>query len=442
MNKILLLSLSLSLLGLLSCSNAKKLKRSKLSEYQQIIEDSPVFKKSFTGFHLFDPESGIILHSKNGDLYFNPASNTKLLTFYTCLNLLGDSIPGIRYLETGDSVIFWGTGDPSLAHPYLSSNDRVFNFLKKQKKKLFFSSANFKDHRFGSGWQWDDYYFYYQAEKAALPYHANVIKVDKEENDPYFRVEPGYFSSSFSLNDSLEGNSLKRISDYNIFEYNKVMQSQVYANEHPFIYSDELIINLVTADINKPIGLLPDYPLPHESTKYIYSVAVDTLYRRLLQESDNFIAEQLLLLCSDAVFGNLETAQIIEYATDSLIFDLPDEAIWADASGLSRYNLFTPRSIVYLLDKIRKKIPEERLFHLFPTGGVSGTIEDWYAGEDKPFVFAKTGTLSNNHCLSGYLITASGKPLIFSFMHNNYKGDSKPFKQEMERVLRAIYAEE
>jgi D-alanyl-D-alanine carboxypeptidase/D-alanyl-D-alanine-endopeptidase (penicillin-binding protein 4) len=80
------------------------------------------------------------------------------------------------------------------------------------------------------------------------------------------------------------------------------------------------------------------------------------------------------------------------------------------------------------------------MFALFPAGGESGTIKNWYAaldGED-PYVYAKTGTLSNNHCLSGFLITKSGRKLLFSFMNNHYVTSSSIVKAEMEKVLRHI----
>jgi D-alanyl-D-alanine carboxypeptidase/D-alanyl-D-alanine-endopeptidase (penicillin-binding protein 4) len=64
-----------------------------------------------------------------------------------------------------------------------------------------------------------------------------------------------------------------------------------------------------------------------------------------------------------------------------------------------------------------------------------GTIRNWYGGQESAYVYAKTGTLSNKHCLSGYLRTKSGRLLIFSFMHNNYVGSSTPVKEEMEKVL-------
>jgi D-alanyl-D-alanine carboxypeptidase/D-alanyl-D-alanine-endopeptidase (penicillin-binding protein 4) len=90
-----------------------------------------------------------------------------------------------------------------------------------------------------------------------------------------------------------------------------------------------------------------------------------------------------------------------------------------------------------MLEKINQLLPQEQLFHIFPAGGVSGTIKRWYAPEkgQQPYVYAKTGTLSNQHALSGYLVTKSGKMLIFSFMHNNFTGSINTIRQEMQDIF-------
>ncbi|MEQ9412878.1 MAG: D-alanyl-D-alanine carboxypeptidase, partial [Cyclobacteriaceae bacterium] len=134
----------------------------------------------------------------------------------------------------------------------------------------------------------------------------------------------------------------------------------------------------------------------------------------------------------------LKTDIAIEYVKSKFLFDLPDEPQWVDGSGLSRYNLFTPRSIVKLWEKILVLVPQERLFQLLAIGGEAGTIKNYYKATPA-YIYGKTGTLSNNHCLSGYLITKKGKLLIFSFMNNNYTASSNDIKKDMESVLLEIH---
>jgi D-alanyl-D-alanine carboxypeptidase/D-alanyl-D-alanine-endopeptidase (penicillin-binding protein 4) len=158
----------------------------------------------------------------------------------------------------------------------------------------------------------------------------------------------------------------------------------------------------------------------------------------MMQQSDNFIAEQLLLACSGVLSDTLKPEIAIQYSKNNLLVDLPDEPIWVDGSGLSRYNLFTPRSIVQLWTKIYDIVPRERLFPLLATGGKYGTIRNWYKA-DKPYIFGKTGSLSNVHCLSGYLVTKSGKTLIFSFMSNNFVASTNKLRTNMQDILKMIY---
>src|SRR5262249_52670397 len=56
-----------------------------------------------------------------------------------------------------------------------------------------------------------------------------------------------------------------------------------------------------------------------------------------------------------------------------------------------------------------------------PIGGVDGTIANRMKGTPaQGNVHAKTGTVDRSHALSGYVTTADGKMLLFSFQANNY----------------------
>jgi len=93
---------------------------------------------------------------------------------------------------------------------------------------------------------------------------------------------------------------------------------------------------------------------------------------------------------------------------------------------------------VQVLTKLYAEIPRNRLFNLFPSGGEFGTLKNWYAGNSRPYIYAKSGTLGNNYSLSGYLITNSGKTFIFSFMNNHYTKPTNEVKKSMQTVLELL----
>ena len=103
-----------------------------------------------TGLVVFDPEKAKTLYQYNGDLYFTPASNTKILTLYASLKILGDKVPALKYIEKGDSLIFWGTGDPTFLNPDFPPSG-VLEFLSGKSSGLYFSASNFQYQRFGPG---------------------------------------------------------------------------------------------------------------------------------------------------------------------------------------------------------------------------------------------------------------------------------------------------
>ena len=111
--------------------------------------------------------------------------------------------------------------------------------------------------------------------------------------------------------------------------------------------------------------------------------------------------------------------------------------VWVDGSGLSRYNLISPISQVRLLKKSIDEFGWDRIQALLPSGG-EGTLKGLYESET-PYVFAKTGTLSNNHNLTGMLITKSGKKLLFSFMNNHFRRPAAEIRLQMYQVLKTIH---
>src|SRR5690606_41225537 len=141
----------------------------------------------------------------------------------------------------------------------------------------------------------------------------------------------------------------------------------------PFITSPELFMKLASdATVKKWSYRSNSLPEEHEILR---GAPLFPLLKEMMLESDNFLAEQLMLMISDRLFQRLDTERAIEYMLKTYLFDLPDEPQWVDGSGLSRHDLITPRAMVALFEKIYRMMPDQQLFELLPAGGVSGTLE-------------------------------------------------------------------
>lgn len=415
------------LITLTACGVNKHITKS-LNELENTFQDH-------VGFVLYDLENDEYLINKNGDRYFTPASNTKILTFYTSLRLLEDRIPGLYYQESGDSLIVWGTGDPSFLYEPLQDSS-VFNFLSSTKKSIYFSTGNFHDQHFGPGWSWDDYLYSYSTEKSSLPIYGNYLTIRKQRDSATLTLDIPYFEKYFTLGDSIKKSQITRHIGSNEMVYEPAFKNEAFKREVPFKPDLVIVANLLADTLKRPVAAI-DKQLPNNYTTF-YSMPTDSVLKVMMQDSDNFVAEQLLLVCSGILSDSLDAEITIDWALDSLFNNSPDKMVWVDGSGLSRYNLFTPRSLVWLWKQLYTQYEKERIFPLIAAGGESGTIKNYYHAEP-PYIYGKTGTLSNNHNLSGFLITASGKVLLFSFMNNNYPDESRPVKKEMEKILWQIH---
>jgi D-alanyl-D-alanine carboxypeptidase/D-alanyl-D-alanine-endopeptidase (penicillin-binding protein 4) len=341
----------------------------------------------------------------------------------------------LRYAVLGDSLIFTGTGDPSFLYGNVYNNDRTYNFLRTARQQLYYAEANWQTTHFGPGWSWEDYDYTFSSMRSSLPMYGNTFEVI-QVNDSIL-ARPRYFSSFLlKTTDTLTLSKLVRspFSNQTIFYPGKTDKVRKWTK--PFITDSSVIINLLTDTLRRKVTLVHDPPVSSWTT--LFSVPADSLYRVMMQDSDNFVAEQLLLLCSGVLSDSLKPEIAIDYTKEMLLGDLPDEPIWMDGSGLSRYNLFTPRSLVMLWEKLLRTVPRQRLFSLLATGGVSGTLRYSYKGES-PYIFGKTGTLSNVHCLSGYIVTKSGRTLIFSFMNTNFTTPAHEVRTTMQEIMKLVH---
>ena len=388
--------------------------------------ESDFYKTQFTGFYLYDPNTKEVLENYNGEKYFTPASNVKIFSLYSAMKVLPDSIPALRYYKKDNDLFIEGLGDPTFLHPEFKSVTRALDFLKKEPGNIYLHWGNFEGSRLGLGWSWEDYEKYYSPERSEFPMYGNMAVIKKGKGGP--SAFPLTLADSVEYEESLFSRD---------FYENKFYVGSRNGNTTriPFVVKDELIRQMLSDAVGKEIQLSTE-DLP-KSAKILFSLPSDLVYKRMMEKSDNFLAEQILLMVSSQISNSMSSEKAINYVKSKYLKQLPQDPVWVDGSGLSRYNLFSPKDMAYVLEKLYNEFPTERLFNIFAIGGKTGTLKGNYGG-NPPYVYAKSGTLSNNYCLSGYLITKSGKTLIFSIMNNHYQKENWQVRQKTEELLEYV----
>jgi D-alanyl-D-alanine carboxypeptidase/D-alanyl-D-alanine-endopeptidase (penicillin-binding protein 4) len=221
----------------------------------------------------------------------------------------------------------------------------------------------------------------------------------------------------------------------------------------PFVTNDfSTVLNILSDTLKRKIALVEPINLPNKYSwldddgdivhfhiqhwNKIHSQPTDSLLQPMMHRSDNFFAEQSLLMVSNERLGIMNDEKIIDTLLKTDFKDLPQVPRWVDGSGLSRYNLFTPQDFVAILNKMKNEFGMERLKVILPTGG-EGTISSYY-NADSGYIYGKTGTLSGVVAFSGFLYTKKGKLLIFSTLVNNHQALATEVRRAVEKFLQGV----
>jgi D-alanyl-D-alanine carboxypeptidase/D-alanyl-D-alanine-endopeptidase (penicillin-binding protein 4) len=430
-----LLFLTFYFLILTSCSVQKQISKSATAF---VLKDSSL-TTAHVGISIYEPATSKYWYNYQGDHYFVPASNTKIATCYAAMKYLEDSLVGLRYTLLNDTtIVIKPTGDPSLLHSDFP-NQSVIDFLISTKKQIIIDFKGWQDNALGSGWAWNDYNEPYMAERSIMPMYGNLVTVNGTGSN-------WTFSPSLKgkiVDDTAENNGDKYLSKvirerasnvYHItFDGTREKTLMVPFNtENPEIISKllhDMVETKVTINNGLEINNLQKF-------NAIHSQPTDSLLKPMMHRSDNFFAEQTLFMVSNELLGVMNDEKIIDTLLKTDFKDLPQKPRWVDGSGLSRYNLFSPKDFVAIFNKMKTDFRMERIRNIFPTGN-EGTLTNYYKSESG-FIFAKTGTLSGVVSLSGFLYTRKNRLLIFSVLVNNHNSSATAVRKAVEKFIEGI----
>lgn len=434
-----LLLLFFLVLMISSCSISKQIN----NQAGKVLLRDSVISTGHTGISIYEPATDKYWYNYDATKYFVPASNTKLFSLYAALKYLGDSLTGVKYALTGDTLFIQPTGDPTFLHPDFDSQP-LLELMKNNGHIIFIAPSN-TIAPYGKGWAWDDYDQSYVAEINPFPMFGNLLwlstKMLTRKNSKngimtdtlkYFQTQELYIRPKFFADKISKEKTTVYLRNKN---ENKFFIDSITGTETvPFITGNrntqqEILSDLLHKEVKAGDQGIKKYEI-------LKLQKTDSVLAPMMHNSDNFFAEQILLMASNEHLGYMNCEVMIDTLLNTDLKQVPQKPKWVDGSGLSRYNLFTPQSFVYILNKMKNEFGLERLKTILPTGG-EGTLKNYYI-TDKGFIFAKTGTLSNHAAFSGYLITKKNKLLIFSILNNHFIGRATTVRRAVEKFLNGI----
>jgi D-alanyl-D-alanine carboxypeptidase/D-alanyl-D-alanine-endopeptidase (penicillin-binding protein 4) len=454
----------------------------RLAERLRTTLDDPPFDRALWGIAIMDP-SGRIVFERNGDRLFVPASNVKIVISAVATSLLP---PTWRFRTSayaagaihdgtldGDLVLF-GRGDPSLSDRFYPTRLTAFEDMADSIRARgvtritgdVIGDASFFDSlTIHPSWESYDLSWWYAAPVSALAFNDNsvdfliaptspgapasitfepdlglvqftnrtrTVPVDSPRTIDFHRLQGSNVvwadgdvpvdARAWTENVSLQDGALYAATAFRQALQNRgiTVGGRARATYDPAACA--------TARLGEPLAEHDSPPLPQ-------------LVEPILKISHNWYAEMLLkaLAREETGTGSWDSGVAVErrFLRDSLGVDTTQFSL-ADGSGLSHWNLVTPRAFVQILHAMRRHPSGAAFRSALPVSGGEGTLRFRSRGAGLTGrVHAKTGSIANVNTLSGYLESRAG-PWTFSIQINNHTAENREALRRIDAVVAAI----
>ncbi|HZE63893.1 MAG TPA: D-alanyl-D-alanine carboxypeptidase/D-alanyl-D-alanine-endopeptidase [Pyrinomonadaceae bacterium] len=424
---------------------------------------------------------GAVVYQRDADKLFTPASNMKIYTTGVALDLLGadyrwrTSVYTSAQPDAGGRIhgdlILYGRGAPDLI---ANSNDGSKGSLsgladqlyqkgiRRIDGKVIGDESYFRGDPLGDGWQWTDLQWYFGAEASALSVNGNEVDVNivpsgKGSEAPVVKISNALANvvvqNRMALADK-EGRPTvglhRGLSDNNLEVWGEFTPASKGFGARLSVHDPALWAARLFVEALKARGIAVGGEAQSRNARaaqnvrfdpgkaselaFVTSQPLSEIAKKTNKESINLNAELIL-----RTLGR-ERGEMIAGPEPAGRERGDDEAglavvrLWLsraavpsahialhDGSGLSRLDLVTPETSARLLIAMSKTAAAAAFKESLPIAGRDGTL----AGRLRNLsdrVWAKTGSLTYDNSLSGYMITAKGEVLAFSIMCNDQTG--------------------
>ena len=467
------------------------------------LVEAPEFANAHWGVLIVDPARGDTLYSRNADKLFMPASNMKLVTGSVALAQLGPDYRFRTVFAAGgpirDSVLegdllVTGYGDPTMSDRMLTdgmlplraaADSLAARGIRRISGTIRESGDAFPDANYGLGWAWDDFEYSYSAGVDELIFNEGftavsilggdsagetvTVRTRPDSTTPPLRVLARTVDSSGGAKSDIEvhwdsaGPGL--VVTGTILAGDSVVENVAHRDA-----AAAYLAALTTAirergiaigpapvvagragkarrSLRRAGGDMPAEPAAADSLGDSLFTLVSPPLREILpafeKPSQNQIGEILLkTLGRERRGAGTADSGAAVVAEQLAAWGIPREGFAiADGSGLSRHNYLSPRTIVRILDGIRRDTSFTVFYDALPVAGVDGTIGSRMRGTPaEGNVRAKTGYIDKARSLSGYVTAADGSMLYFSLLCNNYTVPTSAVNRVQDRIAARLAA--
>lgn len=464
-----------------------------LKERIEAVIDEPPLDGVHFGVLAIDAETGRALYSRNAGRRFAPASNQKILTSAAALSLLGaDHRYATEVWATGSSfgstldgdLVVIGSGDPTFSHRFRGSGEEALRAIADSLYRTGLRHVTGSVFVDVSAWdstsviptrEVEDLRFGYGATGGAFAIDEGVVEIEvvagpavgspasvswrpigtadfvvasiqTEPPGERTRVRSSYLPESRKLR--LEGvvalgevDTLAFASRDPVRQASAALRRAIVARGIEVEGTAQVIWQEgVRVGRGCLSGGVRDCPNAARLAS-VRSPTMAELVAVVLGVSQNWIAEQLVLTLGAEIGETGSRSEGVRVLREFLIAEAGVDSLDIaprDGSGLSAYNLVTPRALVGVLGHMRGGHLDE-IFKdaLAAPGEEESTLEERLEGLEGR-LFAKTGTISNVNSLSGYLETDSGREVIFSVLSNGSGLPSSRVRAAIDNVVRVL----
>lgn len=424
---------------------------------------------------------------------FTPASVTKLFTGALALDALGSDcrirtsvLSGSRLTAdgrlTGDLVLV-GRGDPAFgAADQLPSLAEAFAPLMRQLQErglrqidgnLVLHEGYFTSAPYGTGWEWDDFPYYYSAEPSPLTIHENcaevtVLPAGKPGHPAQVKLTP---KPELLTVRNLAVTSTRSEPPINIerdWDANTVtIRGRIATNAAPVMepiplrrpaewfgqgFAEALRQRGIVLKGNvRAASTLPGN-VPRRQWLELAgtdSPPVSELVAQTLKRSQNLYAQLLLLQVGArrlAGTNQVPAGITTEAAGIAALGEMlqragiaAGEANFEEGTGLSRRTQVSPAAVAQLLVWMHRHRAASAFAQALPVAGVDGTLRGRLgAGPAARNARAKTGSLRHVHSLAGYVTTQTGEPLAFAILVNGAPATGSATREAIDEVVQLL----